>query len=414
MTLYPLRRLIVPIALLVISAVLLDRVRGLAPAYLSLVDWLPYGTLGVALVLSAWFNQSRLFTATLGMLVIYHFIRTALQVSLTDPRALLIYTLISVTAPLILLLLLLLPERGLRNRYGAVMAGTVPILTAGAALAVVYLPARAADFISLYFAIKPHGGYVLSVNASAAFAVMLLLGLWRLCRQDSEYLSALVASLLFVFMTLALFDQVKISAVMLGMAGVNMVISMLRSSYDMAYRDELTGLPGRRALNERLKGLGSRYVIAMSDVDHFKKFNDTYGHDTGDEVLKMVARQIGAVQGGGTAYRFGGEEFCIVFAGKDTDECEAHLEMVRNAVENYRMAVRDSKHRKVPGKVARERRGRRTSSRDGRSVSVTISIGAAQPDKNRQSVEKVLKAADTALYRAKKNGRNCLSIAASH
>jgi diguanylate cyclase (GGDEF)-like protein len=75
------------------------------------------------------------------------------------------------------------------------------------------------------------------------------------------------------------------------------------------------------------------------------------------------------------------------------------------------MAVRDSKQRKIPGKVARERRGRRARSRNGRTVSVTISIGAAQPNNNRQSVEKVLKAADTALYRAKKNGRNCLCMA---
>ena len=410
MTLSPLRRLIVPLLLLAGAGVLQDQCRGLAPVYLHLLDWLPYVTLVIAMVLSAWFNQSRLFTATLAMLAIYHFIRTDLQVALSDPRALVIYSLISVAAPMLLLLLFFLPERGLRNRYGVMTASAVPLLCAGTALAVVYFPARAADLALVYLPVKPFTGIVLSVNAGAVFSIVLLLGLWRLCRHDSEYTSALVASLVFILVPLAFFDQIKISAIMLGMAGINMAISMVRSSYDMAYRDELTGLPGRRALNERLKGLGSRYVIAMSDVDHFKKFNDTYGHDTGDEVLKMVARQISTVRGGGTAYRFGGEEFCIVFAGKDTEECEPHLEAVRASVESYRMAVRDSKHRKVPGEVARERRGRRASSR-GRTVSVTISIGAAQPNGNRQTVDKVLKAADTALYKAKKNGRNCLCIA---
>ena len=58
----------------------------------------------------------------------------------------------------------------------------------------------------------------------------------------------------------------------------------------MAFRDELTGLPGRRALNERLQRLPRQYVLAMTDVDHFKKFNDTHGHDVGDEVLKLVAQ----------------------------------------------------------------------------------------------------------------------------
>ena len=413
MNLTPLRRLIIPILLLVGAGVLRDMSSGLPQVYLQILDLLPYVTLVIALGLSTWFNQSRLFTSSLAMLVMYYFIHTELQVSLADPRALLIYTLMSVAAPLLLLALFFLPERGLRNRYGAMMAVSVLLLSAAAALGVDLLLARA-DLISVYFPIKPVTGVVLSMRAGAGFTVVLLIGLWRLCRNDSEYLSALVASLLFILVTLTFFDKPKISAIMLGMAGINIVISMVRSSYDMAYRDELTGLRGRRALNERLKGLGNHYVIAMMDVDHFKKFNDTYGHDTGDEVLKMVARQIDAVQGGGSAYRFGGEEFCIVFPGKDTEECEPYLEAVRVSVENYRMAVRDSKHRKVPAKVAQQRRGRRTSRRGAGTVSVTISIGAAQPGSNRQSVEKVLKAADTALYRAKKNGRNCLSIATSH
>ena len=223
-------------------------------------------------------------------------------------------------------------------------------------------------------------------------------------------MSALIGTLLCVFFTLVLFDQFRISALMFAAAGIILVISMVRSAYDMAYRDELTGLPGRRALNEHLKGLGGNYVIAMTDVDHFKKFNDTYGHDIGDDVLKMVARRIATVRGGGRAYRFGGEEFCIVFNGMDTDEARPYLEAVRASVESYRMMVRDSVHRKVPASIARERRGRRTRSRDGRTVSVTISIGAAQPGKNRNQVDKVLKAADTALYQAKKNGRNCVAI----
>ena len=56
----------------------------------------------------------------------------------------------------------------------------------------------------------------------------------------------------------------------------------------MAYVDELTGLPGRRSLDQTLINLGKKYSIAMIDIDHFKKFNDTYGHDTGDQVLKII------------------------------------------------------------------------------------------------------------------------------
>jgi len=79
-------------------------------------------------------------------------------------------------------------------------------------------------------------------------------------------------------------------------------------------------LPSRRALIERLPSLGRRYTVAMVDVDHFKNFNDTYGHDAGDQVLRMVASRLGEVSGGGTAFRYGGEEFTILFPGKGGKE----------------------------------------------------------------------------------------------
>jgi hypothetical protein len=73
--------------------------------------------------------------------------------------------------------------------------------------------------------------------------------------------------------------------------------AVAHEAYQMAFRDELTGLPGRRALNERMQRLGRNYVLAMSDVDHFKKFNDTHGHDVGDQVLRLVASKLSKIRG---------------------------------------------------------------------------------------------------------------------
>ena len=64
-----------------------------------------------------------------------------------------------------------------------------------------------------------------------------------------------------------------------GAAGIVLVFAVLEHEYDIAYRDELTGLPGRRAFNAAIERLGGTYAIAMCDVDNFKRFNDTYGHD---------------------------------------------------------------------------------------------------------------------------------------
>jgi len=102
-----------------------------------------------------------------------------------------------------------------------------------------------------------------------------------------------------------------------GAALLIMQLAVIQESHNMAFRDDLTGLPSRRALNEQLPGLGSRYAIAMVDVDHFKRFNDTYGHDVGDQVLKVVAARLMGVTGGGRPFRYGGEEFTVLFPGQE-------------------------------------------------------------------------------------------------
>lgn len=180
--------------------------------------------------------------------------------------------------------------------------------------------------------------------------------------------------------------------------------AVAHEAYQMAFRDELTGLPGRRALNERLQRLGRNYVLAMSDVDHFKKFNDTHGHDVGDQVLRLVASKLSKVGGGGRAYRYGGEEFALVFAGKTLDECMPHLDELREAIAVYNIHLRNQENRPQDDQQGRQRRaGTRAT-----SVSVTVSIGVAERMPEQRTAEEVLKAADKALYSAKSAGRNCV------
>src|SRR5688572_474514 len=120
-------------------------------------------------------------------------------------------------------------------------------------------------------------------------------------------------------------------------AGAILIVSLLEESHRLAFRDPLTGLPGRRALEERLRSLGNRFAIAMVDVDHFKKFNDTHGHDIGDQVLKLVGARLAQVGGGGIAYRYGGEEFSVLFPGSSLEDAMPHLEAIRASIEGYRL-----------------------------------------------------------------------------
>ncbi|MBI2508623.1 MAG: GGDEF domain-containing protein, partial [Betaproteobacteria bacterium] len=194
-------------------------------------------------------------------------------------------------------------------------------------------------------------------------------------------------------------------SIFISAAQLMVAIAVLQDTFRMAFRDELTGLPSRRALNERLAALGRTYTIAMLDVDHFKKFNDTYGHDLGDQVLRMVASHIAGVGGGGKAYRYGGEEFTVLFPGKEADEAMPHLEALRAEIESYQLALRGTDRPQKAKGSKRERGGWRGKD----AVSVTVSIGVAARNDRRTTAAAVIQAADRALYRAKDKGRNQVS-----
>ncbi len=179
---------------------------------------------------------------------------------------------------------------------------------------------------------------------------------------------------------------------------------ILSSIYSTSYTDELTGLPARRAYNEYTASLGAKYAIAMTDIDHFKKFNDTYGHDTGDEVLKLVAKIISSVGGGGKAFRFGGEEFVIVFSGRTKEETLEHLENIREKLQNTPFTVRNRKSRAKYKKT-----GKKGRSASAATVRITMSIGVSDSRAEKTAV-KIMKKADQALYKAKKTGRNKVVI----
>lgn len=401
----PLLRLSLPLFLLALSIYALGKTELINTNYLALLGLLPYCIFALVLGLAHYFNRSRFFSAALLLAGSFWIIQSQLQTSLSDPQPLFLYTSLSLLLPLGLLLLIALPERGLWNRYGLIPLSITPLLFASAYLLESSVTHTQLQSMIALFPIKPYQGYVLSLYASGGFLLALLLGLLALHRRDAEAEAALSACLIFTFVTLALFDQALTSSIMFSAAGLTLIVGLLRSSFEMAYRDDLTGLLGRRAFNEKLRGLGSRYSMAMLDVDHFKKFNDKHGHDVGDDVLKIVARHISEISGGGIPYRYGGEEFCIIFPGKKMKPCTPHLEAVREAIGDHRITLRDKKTRPKTSEEGASHRGQKSKQK---TVSVTISIGVAEKNDNTFSPEEVLKEADNALYKAKKNGRNCL------
>lgn len=407
MAFLPLRRLLIPLILLITGIVLREEIAGLDPVYRQLVDGLPYVFLAGAAGLAVYYNRAHAFAVALLLILAYWLIGTRLQASLSLAEPALIYALLSLAAPLTFLLLSLWPECALRSRFGWLMALLVPAELGAGALVYFQFPGAGEALVAFMPALqlKPLFGsaYFLSWPASAAFVASAAVGVAVLLKRDSERVAALLSALIFLFVTLAFFGLERISTVMLGGAGLGLAVSLVRNAHEMAYRDELTGVGARRALNERLESLGRRYVLAMVDVDHFKQFNDRHGHDVGDEVLKMVAARLARIRGGGTVFRYGGEEFCVVFPRKSLNRCRPLLEAARTEVEDYRMSLRDKSKRPQSPKEGRQRRGGRGKNR---TISVTVSIGAAERNTRLTEPGQVLKAADAALYKAKQRGRN--------
>lgn len=351
----------------------------------------PYAVAIIALLIGWRFDRSRLVFATAIMALAAGFLAMP-QLPAPASEAL------KLLLPLNLALLAALRERGIFTLHGilrwlfilAQPAVVWALLSYGQAHWLGHLNQR---FIPLDLA----NGLALSHASLTAFGIALLMTAYLGIRRHNALDSGLFwATGLSLYALLTTHDPAMLN-LFLATALLILVIAVIEISHGMAFRDELTGLPGRRALNEALVKLGSRYTVAMVDVDHFKKFNDRYGHDIGDEVLKMVAGKLAQVAGGGKAFRYGGEEFSILFAGKSLDEAHPHLEDLRESIATYNFSVRNKKRPKdKPTEIKKSR---------GTPVNITVSIGVAER-LGEKNPHEVIKAADKALYKAKKGGRN--------
>jgi len=234
-----------------------------------------------------------------------------------------------------------------------------------------------------------------------AFCGTLLFLLAQFLYRRDTLLAGFSGTLLAVFLGMIAATPFPAATIYFMAGGLILIIAAFEVSFSMAYVDELTSLQGRRSLNATLLNLGSKYAIAMIDVDHFKKFNDAYGHKTGDQVLKMIAARLENISGGAQTFRYGGEEFAAVFPGKTAREAWPYLEEYRQGVASTPFIVRSKGRRK---RTAKQRGMLKTEGR--KTVQITVSIGISSPDKHYNRPEEVLKAADKILYRAKKAGRN--------
>lgn len=173
----------------------------------------------------------------------------------------------------------------------------------------------------------------------------------------------------------------------------NAISNKVHALEKLSFLDNLTQLANRRYLEMELGGriaeknrYGASFGVVFMDIDFFKRFNDTYGHDMGDRVLKAVARTfVNTARPSDLMGRWGGEEFIGILGRVDADGLDSAVERIRSLIEQSRMEE------------------------NGQSLRVTVSIGATLA-RDADTADSIVKRADILLYQSKKNGRNRCTI----
>ena len=250
------------------------------------VIFLPIVLTLLLIALCLHFNRSPVFF----YVVLISFVNIVLGLKLANTH--LAYALLSALIPLLFLILTLLPERGIISLralpaylilVSSLIVSFILINTspewANKLLLTDWLPAR-------YFDWTDQSQSVLFISVMV-FIAMLIVYVVR----PSPHLSASLGILLMLIAQLHFGELSRSLNIFSSAALIMCLYAVLQESWRMAYLDELTELPGRRALREKFQKISGLYTVAMLDVDHFKKFNDTYGHDTGDAVLRMMLQK---------------------------------------------------------------------------------------------------------------------------
>ena len=370
--------LLVPLFILLAGLFASAYIQILPELALELLPWLPYVLASVMVFLAWHFNRGKVLLAG-GLILLPAFYPYIATESFPSSS--------TTVAAIGLGLLLVLRERGFFNRF---VFNRILFLAMLLAWSVAYEKGTI-NFDFLAINVPLLDVTLSSLLCWAAIAITSLLSLSYWWRKADGFSTAVLVSLATLLLIECQNFSANQDAAIRSAQILVWVWFVIAESHRMAYRDELTQLPSRRALNEAMLALPRHYAIAMLDVDHFKKFNDSYGHDKGDDVLRIVGRVMLRYGGSASVFRYGGEEFTLLFKGRNVEQAEETLEQVREEIQAQRLDV--------------------STDTKTKEISVTASLGLAYSTAG-DAPGDVIKRADQALYQAKRKGRNRLMVAA--
>ena len=368
------------------------------------LPYLPFVLLIIGMALSIIFHLSREFNLLLLFVIVYIALDKVIWHPIVKVDHQLAYLFLVALIPINYLYNFFSRERGILNQYGF---KKLIFITVQLILVAWLLQLSEPDMKNyLTYSYLNHPIFKQTSISQPLILVILISGLIffsSLVRTSKVLTAGVFSSYISIISAMHFVQYPQLSTVFIILSELLIIVSITIHAYSMAYLDELTNLPSRRALNQSIASLGKRYTIAMLDIDHFKKFNDEYGHDIGDQVLKKLAAQLRQVRGG-KPFRYGGEEFTILFPNKTIDEARLYCENMCLNISNNPFMLRNKARPKTKTNQVQKKEA------DATPLTITVSVGLAERSDEYPKSTNVIKQADKALYKAKKNGRNQIAF----
>lgn len=371
----------------------------------------PYLGLFLIAILGWQINQTRIFWSSLLLVGLYHFFMHSsefLEIANTRARS---FEIITVAYPLALAIIFVMRESQLWSDKSLtrVLLGLWPFLI----FTGLYNWAPSI-YQNLFFWSPTNSAQLLHVPTLTilAYGIFLLVVIFEPESKSKFFLIALATTsvpLLFCSQICLINNNTPANPfknfdVIITFSVITAILlhAILRLYWQKVYLDILTEIPNRQALNERLTTLQHPYSLAMIDIDHFKKFNDSYGHAEGDNVLHMVALTL-KENLGPRVYRYGGEEFCAIFVDEEAEKAHIAMEQARRTLEQRSFYLRQvDREKQIPPKKLATKSEPKTP----KGIQITVSVGVAYSTPKTKSHEEVIHSADKSLYKAKEKGRN--------
>ncbi|MDH5602052.1 MAG: GGDEF domain-containing protein [Gammaproteobacteria bacterium] len=396
-----------PAVILLASYFFIPQLSKPLPHTLNLIfPYLPFVIFLTGMILSWIFHHSREFNLFLLLSIIYIALDNYIWDAALKVDRQLAYLLLVSLIPINYLFNFISREKGILNQYGVRRFLILALQLYAISWLLEHPYPLLKEFIT-YSQFKYELFKLTHISQPILLALVItgLVVLVRLIQTSSILVAGIFFSFIAITTAVHFSQQPQLATIFIIIAGLLMLMSIIINAYSLAYLDELTNLPSRRALVQMISTLGRTYSIAMVDVDHFKKFNDKYGHDIGDQVLKKLASQLRQVRGG-KAFRYGGEEFTVLFPNKNLHEAKLFCDELCKNVANSPFMLRNKKRPRTRQENGKHKKNQKQST----PLKITISIGLAERSQDLLKADDVIKQADNALYKAKNNGRNQVAV----